>query len=53
MAVTLLDAAKYLDANRQYERSIIEVYASASDLMRVMPFEDIPGNSRGGDVCII
>jgi hypothetical protein len=45
MAVTLLDAAKYLDANKQYERSIIEVYASASDIMRAMPFEDIPGNA--------
>lgn len=41
MALTLLEAAKY--ERRLDRQALIEIFAGASDLLRVMPFETIEG----------
>jgi len=45
MAVTLLDARKQLVGRNQILPTIMEQYASSSDLMRAMRFENITGNA--------
>lgn len=46
MATTLIEASR-IAAGRDdvYSATIIELYARSSDLLRVLPFESIPGNS--------
>jgi hypothetical protein len=44
MALTLLEAAKLMTGD-EIRQAIIEIYANETDLMRVMPFEDIQGNA--------
>ena len=42
--LTLLEAKKLVEGDTKRE-AVIEMFASSSDLLRVMPFEDIPGDS--------
>ncbi|TFZ81601.1 major capsid protein [Candidatus Macondimonas diazotrophica] len=42
--LTLVEAAKLVDGDVK-RQAVIEMFASSSDLLRVMPFEDIPGDS--------
>jgi hypothetical protein len=44
MAMTLIEAAK-LHAGDELRSAIIEIYASSSDILRVLPFENIAGNA--------
>ncbi|MEO7017977.1 MAG: major capsid protein [Leifsonia sp.] len=44
MALTLLEANKLNDGNVK-RAAVIEMFAYNSDLLRVLPFEDIPGGS--------
>lgn len=44
MALTLIEAAK-LNSGDVLRSTIIELFARESDVLRVMPFDDIPGNS--------
>ncbi len=44
MALTMLEAAKAFTGD-DIRQAIIEIFVEASDLMRVMPFETIAGNS--------
>jgi len=44
MALTLLEANKLNDGDVK-KSAIIEMFAANSDLLRVMPFEDVPGGS--------
>jgi hypothetical protein len=43
MALTLIEAAKRTDD--LVRQAIIELYASSSEVLRVLPFESIPGNA--------
>lgn len=43
MALTLIEAAKQTDD--LVRQAIIELYASSSEILRVLPFEGIPGNA--------
>lgn len=49
MALTLLEASKKHKGN-VIRQSIIEIFANAVELMRVMPFETIPGNAYSYNV---
>jgi len=44
MALTLMEASKLNDGNVK-RAAIIEMFARNTDLLRVLPFEDIPGGS--------
>jgi hypothetical protein len=44
MAITLVEASK-LDSGDVVRNAVIEMFARNSDILRVMPFEDIPGGS--------
>jgi hypothetical protein len=44
MALTLLEAKK-LNSGNIKRQAVIEMFAASSDLLRVMPFENIPGDS--------
>lgn len=44
MALTLIEAAK-LNQGEVLRAGVINVYASSTDLLRVLPFADIPGNA--------
>lgn len=44
MALTLIEAAK-LASGDVLRSSIIQLYARNSDILRVLPFDDIPGNA--------
>lgn len=44
MALTLLEAAK-LHTGDDLRATVIEIYAEASDILRVLPFEEISGNA--------
>lgn len=44
MAMTLLEASKINDGD-VHRNSVIEMFARESDILRVMPFVDIPGGS--------
>ena len=44
MPVTLIEAAK-INSGDVVRSSIIEIYAQSSDILRVLPFEDIQGNA--------
>lgn len=44
MALTLIEAAKLHDGD-QLRSAIIEIYAQNSDILRVLPFDDIAGNA--------
>lgn len=44
MALTLLEAAK-LETGDLIRQAIIEMYAGSSDILTVLPFENIPGNA--------
>lgn len=44
MALTLLEAAKLVSGNVQ-RAGIIELFARSSDILSVLPFDDIPGGS--------
>lgn len=44
MALTLIEAAK-LETGDVIRSAVIELYAGSSDILRVLPFEDIQGNA--------
>ena len=44
MALTLLEASKLSDGD-VHRQGIIEQFAANSDILRVLPFEDVPGGS--------
>jgi hypothetical protein len=44
MALTLIEAAK-LETGDVIRSAVIELYAGSSDILRVLPFEDIAGNA--------
>lgn len=44
MALTLLEASKVNDGDI-HRSAIIEMFAANSDILRVLPFEDVPGGS--------
>lgn len=44
MALTLIEAAK-LHSGDELRSAIIEIYAQNSDILRVLPFDDIAGNA--------
>jgi len=44
MALTLVEAAK-LHSGDVVRSAVIEVYARSSDILRVLPFDNIPGNA--------
>lgn len=44
MALTLLEASKLTDGDVK-RQAIIEMFAANSDILRVLPFEDVPGGS--------
>ena len=44
MALTLLEANKLHDGNVK-RQAVIEMFAASTDLLRVLPFEDVPGGS--------
>ncbi len=44
MALTILEAAKK-NPGDVLKQAVVEIYAKNSDLLRVLPFEDIPGNA--------
>lgn len=43
-ALTLLEASK-LNNFTEYQSAVIEIYSGSSDVLRVLPFQDIAGNS--------
>lgn len=45
MALTIIEAAKYREGVTLYERGVIETFAESSGVLRVLPFQDIPGNA--------
>lgn len=46
MALTLLEASKLMLNRGEVQRSaIVETYPRSSDILRVLPFRDIPGNA--------
>lgn len=46
MALTLLEAAKLMLNRGEVQRSaLVETYPRSSDILRVLPFKDIPGNA--------
>lgn len=46
MALTLIEAAKLMLQNGEVQRSaLVETYPRSSDILRVLPFRDIPGNA--------
>jgi len=46
MALTLIEAAKIMLNRGEVQRSaIVETYPRSSDILRVLPFRDIPGNA--------
>lgn len=45
MALTLLEAAKRLPAGEVVRRAVIETFAMETDLLSVLPFDNIPGNA--------
>lgn len=49
MAMTLLEASK-INSGDVKKSGIIETFAENSDILRVMPFEDIPGGSLSYNV---
>lgn len=49
MAITLLEASK-LNAGDVKRSAVIQMFAENSDLLRVLPFEDIPGGSLSYNV---
>ena len=47
MALTLMEAAKIaMGKNKEYEASIIELFARGSDLLAALPFNNIIGDSK-------
>jgi hypothetical protein len=44
MAMTLLEASKLNDGD-VHRNAVIEMFAANSDILRVLPFEDVPGGS--------
>jgi len=44
MALTILEAAK-LNSGNVIRDAVIEIYAQNSDILRTLPFENIPGNA--------
>ncbi len=44
MALTLVEAAK-LNSGDVLRSAVIEIYAASSDILRVLPFDDIAGNA--------
>lgn len=44
MALTLVEAAK-LNAGEVIRNTVIEMFARESDILRTLPFQDIPGNA--------
>lgn len=42
--LTILEAAK-LHTGDVFRQGVVEIYASSSDLLQVLPFQDIPGNA--------
>lgn len=46
MALTLLEASKAMLSTEPLRASLIETFARETDLLRVLPFDDIPGNSH-------
>lgn len=44
MALTLIEAAKMMNGE-VLRQAVIELFGSQTDLLRAMPFDDIPGNS--------
>ena len=44
MAVTLLEASKRFEGN-VLRQAVVELYASSSNLLRILPFNDIAGNA--------
>jgi hypothetical protein len=44
MALTLLEASKLNDGD-VHRNAVIEMFAANSDILRVLPFEDVPGGS--------
>ena len=44
MSMTLVEAAKLISGD-EVRSSVIELYAESSDLLRVLPFDDISGNA--------
>lgn len=44
MGLTLLEASKFVDGDL-HRQGVIETFGRSTDLMRIMPFMDIPGNS--------
>lgn len=44
MALTLIEAAKRMEG-QILRQAVIELFAMNTDLLRVLPFDDIPGNS--------
>lgn len=44
MALTLIEAAK-LETGNVVRQAVIELYAGSSDVLRVLPFQDIAGNA--------
>lgn len=49
MAMTILEATK-LNAGEIKRNAIIEMFAEQSDILRVMPFDDVPGGSLAYNV---
>jgi len=49
MALTLLEASK-LHSGDVHRAGVIEMFAANSDILRVMPFQDIPGGSYSYNV---
>lgn len=46
MALTLLEASKAMLGSEPLRATLIETFARETDLLRVLPFDDIPGNSH-------
>lgn len=44
MALTLIEAAKQ-NSGEALRAGVIQVYAQSADILRVLPFQDIPGNA--------
>lgn len=45
MGLTLIEAAKQLPKGEDLRRAVIEIYASTTDVLRVLAFDDIQGNA--------
>lgn len=46
MALTLLEASKAMLGSEPLRATLIETFARETDLLRVLPFDEIPGNSH-------